>query len=57
MENRTKKHRRCFHCGKKITTVFRGCRCKNIFCNGCIAPETHSCPNIEEFKQARVESQ
>jgi len=53
MVDKQKKKRKCWCCGRKLITMFRGCRCQHIFCNACIDPQTHACPHIDEYVAAQ----
>ena len=51
---RVKKKPQCAGCKKKLTNVFAVCRCKRMYCYSCVNPESHKCPNLQEFIEAGV---
>ena len=46
----------CSWCKKKLSSVFRVCRCKKYYCPNCIVPERHECARLQDKAKTVLES-
>lgn len=44
---KSSKRLQCYHCKRKLTSVFNVCVCRQPFCFHCIYKDVHHCPKAD----------